>query len=342
MKKLYFTLLSTIISVGISNAQTLTQANHAPVVGDNYATRQVDSSGIGPGASGAGAVWTFTNLAIRTATTTYTVGTVASTGSTSSYPSASVAVSGNNVSFYSSTSADLKYWGGTIKIATNDITLQYSTPAIYAKYPMSLSTSSNSAISGSLTTIIGSGTFTGNCNVIADGTGTLALPAATYSNCIRVTTTQTINFVIPAFVPDGKVLQTTYDYYSSGTKYPLFSINTSSFSATVLSMPQSATQTLVTIATTPQTSIKENQKEVAGLKLFPNPAKNTLSVSFTNDNAELASVEIVNTLGQLVKKDNLGNVKGQHNIDLKNIQPGMYIVVVYVGNAVSVQRITVE
>jgi hypothetical protein len=55
MKKLYFSLLSIVLGLGMK-AQ-LTQGNHAPANNDMYSTWQCDSTGIAPGASGAGVVW---------------------------------------------------------------------------------------------------------------------------------------------------------------------------------------------------------------------------------------------------------------------------------------------
>ncbi len=345
MKKLYFTFLTAILSVSVANAQTLTQANHAPTVGDSYATRQCDSTGISAGASGAGALWTF-NMAIRTATTNFTGVTVASTGSTSIYPSASVAVkSGANTdkNYYSSTASDLKYWGGVFSVATQPITLYYGVPAIFAKYPMSLATTSNSAVSGSLTTILGGGTFTGNCTVIADGTGTLALPTGTYNSAIRVKTTQTLDFSIPS-TAQGSIIETVYDYYSSTQKYPMFTIHSSAFTATVFSLPQSATQTVVTINTGTMSAVQEMNKEVSNLNIFPNPAFNNVNLTYSNDNGENASYEMINAIGQVVKKENLGNEKGKanHSVSLTGIESGIYFVKVAVGNAVSVQKITIR
>jgi hypothetical protein len=51
-------LLSALVILSLNNlAQTLTQANHAPSVGDTYSTLQCDSSNVSINGSGANYNW---------------------------------------------------------------------------------------------------------------------------------------------------------------------------------------------------------------------------------------------------------------------------------------------
>src|SRR5437868_13288778 len=96
MKKIY-TLIAAAFCISSVNAQTLTQANHAPIIGDSYQTVNCTTVGVNPGGNGAGQTWNFSALTVQTTTTTNNGVTVASTGSASTYPSANVAVaSGTN------------------------------------------------------------------------------------------------------------------------------------------------------------------------------------------------------------------------------------------------------
>jgi len=129
MKKLYFTILSAMLGLAV-NAQTLAITNHSLVIGDIFKTRQCDSTGISPGGTGSAQTWNFAALNTRTASASmnYTVVTVASTGSATSYPSAGLATSpgANNNSFYSYNGNDYNYYGGNLTIGPVALTFTYT------------------------------------------------------------------------------------------------------------------------------------------------------------------------------------------------------------------------
>ena len=339
MKKIYTTLLAAILVSGL-NAQTLTQANNAPIIGDAYGTRQCDSTTISPGANGAGATWNYSTIAVRTPTLNYAGVSAASTGSAASYPSAAVAVGqgANKYSFYSSTATSLSYWGGNVIIGGQNAVLSYTSPSCMANYPMSLGSSTTSTVGGSLTILGNNGTFTGTVTANASGSGTLMLPSATFNNVLKVVTTQNFNATIP--LGSATISMIRYDYYSAAAKYPMFTISTS----TVVSLAGTNTETIVTVNTAFSLGVKEIQNSVANLNFYPNPAKGNLTVSFTNANGENASYEMINAIGQTVKKEILSNEKGQvnQNISLEGIESGIYFIKVYVGNGTSVKKVTVQ
>jgi LEA14-like dessication related protein len=61
--------------------------------------------------------------------------------------------------------------------------------------------------------------------------------------------------------------------------------------------------------------------------LYPNPANETLNIF---SNSELSEVKIYNTLGQLVTKQNA--TSNQTSINVSNLNKGVYIVAVQIGN----------
>ena len=114
MKKIY-SIIAAAVCVSSLNAQTLTQANQAPIVSDSYQTVDCSTVGINPGGNGAGQTYNFSTLTVLTNTATNTGVTVASTGSATTYPSASVSIqTGTANAFYSSSATLLRYWGGDI------------------------------------------------------------------------------------------------------------------------------------------------------------------------------------------------------------------------------------
>ena len=355
MKKLYFTLLLIFACLTSFHAQVLLlQSNHALVVGEMYNMYQIDSTGITPGSIGTGVVWNFTATPTRTTipvNNTFT--TVSSIPSGSLYPSATVVETNSTAkNFYSSTSSQLNFWGGNFTALTQSVDYSFSSPAIFAAYPMSYGTSTvSSAFTGTIQSGTNNGTLSnGTSNLNADASGTLNLPGRSFPNVLRVYTYTGFNFSIPAFFATGDVQQKTWDYYSQLTNYPstklvpLYKIVTSTIT---VSTPTNVVQTSTIVLLNKDyqyVGINESVKEISNLNLFPNPAKNNFNLSFVNENAEVVLVEITNALGQTIKKENLGSTKCLINqsIDITNIEAGVYFVKVNVGHKSSIKKITIQ
>lgn len=312
MKKLYFSLLSVALGLSL-NAQTLTQTNHAFANGDMFSTYQMDSTNISPGASGAGATWNFASVATRSSVVNnYS----ATTSSNANYPSAGVVVASStaNPSFYSSTSTDMKYWGGNLVVGGIPATINYTSAAVQAAYPMGLNTAQSAVTGGSLVVLGNNGTFTGNSNVILDGIGTLNTPGGSFLNALRVVTSQTINFA--AGIATGAVTQVNYDYYASGTKAPMFTISTSSLTSNIGAPSQ---QTVVTRYKALSTGI--NSVEIASneVLVYPNPSTTYVNFVIENKNAVFISVYDIN--GKLIENKSFN---GSLKLDVSNYSNGIY------------------
>jgi hypothetical protein len=343
MKKIY-TLIAAAFCVAASNAQILIQSNHAPAVGDMYQTVDCSTVGVNPGGNGTGQTWNYSTISVLSTTVTHNGVSVASTGSAAAYPSASVALSigtGTN-NFYSSSPTILQYWGGNVEMGGQQVTLTYTSPAIYATYPFSFGSTTNSTIGGSVTASpVGPGTFSGTGTVTATGTGMIMLPGGyNFNNILKVTTSQAMLANLP--IGTATLTQNKYDYYSSLSRYPLFSITTSTLGTTF----GVTTETMVTINNNYKTvGINESTTNVlSNVSVYPNPAKDHTNISFTNENAENASYQLVNVLGQSIRQQAIPSVKGEtlFIVDLNGIESGIYFVKLTVGNKTSVTKITVQ
>ncbi|MCD6019843.1 MAG: RNA-binding protein [Bacteroidetes bacterium] len=315
MKKILLSLFS-IVSVAAS-AQTLTYANHAPAWGNApYQTSQCDSVGVVPGASGAGAVWSFTPTNLHSSKT-YTTSNTLPTNTL--YPASNVSVysSTSDVAYHNTNASSFKYYGGNLVINSYALSVVYSAPAIYAVYPMSLSTSTTAATSGTINLTSPfpvSQAFTGNCSVMADATGTLVLPAKTFTDVIRVATTQTIT------ASAATVYQSNYDYYSVGSsKAPIFSIQTSTIN--VVAQP-SSTQTVVYVQ--PNYSVvgvNEVPATAINLSVFPNPTSNF--INFSTVSLEAVKVTALDMTGKVIANETIEN--GKSTINTASFSAGVYM-----------------
>ena len=58
------------------------------------------------------------------------------------------------------------------------------------------------------------------------------------------------------------------------------------------------------------------------LNIYPNPANNKIKINFKNQQG-LSKVSILNIAGQTLVKEQI-NLKGESEINIENIPPGMY------------------
>lgn len=79
------------------------------------------------------------------------------------------------------------------------------------------------------------------------------------------------------------------------------------------------------------------------MNVYPNPATNNVNVDFTLQNDADATVELLNSLGQVVNTQVLGNVSGDQSvsIDVASLEAGMYIVKVKTTNGEITKRISI-
>ena len=312
-------LLSFTFLTLLGSAQTLTQANHAPAVGNPiYAMYQCDSAGISPGGSGAGQNWNYAITEHLSILNTYT--TNASSNVAFNPADVSVSSATNNTVYYKSSPSALNYYGGDISIAAFDLNVKYTSPAVVAIYPMSLNSTTTSATSGSVNVISPlptSGTFNGSCVVTADATGTLTLPAKTFTNVIRVVTSQTLS----ANIAGGATVNLlVYDYYSTdASKAPILTINTSTISSLI---GGTSTQTIVSVQKNYDVvGLNEFQKSNIELSVFPNPSTNV--VNFSTSSLEADKVSVFDITGKIIATEVME--MGKAKMNTANFANGVYL-----------------
>lgn len=315
MKKILLSL--SVFAALAANAQ-LTQANHTPSFWDPvYTVNQCDTitSGV-PGATGAGAMWSYTPTVHTSIQKTYM--TSLSTNGAFAPADGVVSAGSNDASYYRTDNPNaLPYYGGNIFVNGVNAVVKYGSPAIVASYPMSLNTSTSSVTSGTVNVTSPfpvTTSFTGNCNVLADATGTLSLPGRMFNDIIRLTTTQNI-------VASGTatINLLTYDYYSQGSsKAPILSVQTS----TIASFSGTSTQTITTLQKDYVTvGLKETKAGSTELSVFPNPASSV--INFNTDHAEATKVTLYDLTGKAVANELFED--GRSKITVSSLSNGMYL-----------------
>lgn len=86
-------------------------------------------------------------------------------------------------------------------------------------------------------------------------------------------------------------------------------------------------------------NIQQNQE----IKIYPNPATDKLSIELTNPFDELQSISITNVLGQSVYAENLSANTFKAEINLSNLQKGVYLIeVVTLRNGKKFRKVVLE
>jgi hypothetical protein len=316
MKKLYFSLLSVAFVSGMIAQTTITDANHTPVSGETFQTKQCDPTSVSVGGNGNSVVWNFNSIVTLT---NPAVSYLASSGPFMGWPSASVSVgsSTSDVAMYSGTATELKYWGGNLTLGGVAAQLQFTAPAVFMAYPTSLNSGTTSNISGSVAALGNSGLFGGTCSSTALATGTMALPSATFNSVIRVTTSFAITFTIQG-IP-GSANRILNEYYSlANSKYPVLAID-----ASTLSGLGTSTQTFVYLQNNYQTlGAKENGAEVSvKVNAYPNPAADILHI--VSEGALAKNILVYDATGKQIESQTL--INGSCNLNTSNYPNGLYI-----------------
>jgi hypothetical protein len=315
MKKI---LLSLSVFTALAAQAQLTQANHTPSFWDPvFSINQCDTIPTGvPGASGAGALWSYTPTVHASIVKTYS--TSYSLDASFNPADGVVKSSPSDASYYKTNSAtSLSYYGGNISVNGVAAVAKYSAPAIVASYPMALNTSTSSVTSGTVNVTSPfpiSAPFTGNCNVLADATGTLVLPGRTFDDIIRLTTTQ--NLVASG---TATINLLTYDYYAPGSsKSAILSVQ----SSTISSFSGTSTQTITTLQKDYTTVGMKDAKPLATeLSVYPNPASSV--INFSTMSMEAYKVTVYDVTGKVIATELFEESKSKLNIS--SLNNGMYL-----------------
>lgn len=94
--------------------------------------------------------------------------------------------------------------------------------------------------------------------------------------------------------------------------------------------------------TTELVSVEENT--VSDFNIYPNPTNGVANVEFNVASSNNVTVDVINTLGQVVLNNNLGTVSGAQkvNINGNNLESGIYFVNIKIGDKTTTQKLTVS
>jgi hypothetical protein len=355
MKKIYL-LAFSLIGISQANAQiTLTKAGFEPTIGDTYDTKDLDSNmtALPMNISGTNVLWNVTSVFEAGTVNTYSY--TAPTGTaTSSYPGTTIVQenqTSGDMSYFKSTATSYELLAANISIGGIGAELNYNTnSAVIASYPITMGYTNNDTGAGTISASGNSGTFTSTIQTTADATGTLnfnGLASANYMNCLRLKTVQHINFSLSymGFPVTGTVDQVIYNYYVSAFKAPLFTVNYNHVQAAIPGTPIDQHQDMLSCLSNVVVGIGEKSVNDITFKAYPNPASSEVLVHFVLTQKESYTIDIINTMGQVVRtvaKPDLQPGLYNESININGLAAGVYHLKVSGKNSTGIEKLVIE
>jgi hypothetical protein len=307
MKKIFWSILllpaTALCQPTLNNAENFTNGTILKFINCN--------TNVNEGNSGPNQIWNFSTLSPLGDTITESIVLPSSTPNASLYPSANLVQQYSNGSFVyvNKTVNENKMVG----YSEPGLDISYPDPILFAKRPVTYGSVFTDTFTSSFTAnsfnFSGSGTVT----ISADAYGTLILPNATYSNVLRLTTTQiqvdTLLQFSTTYTTTVKVIR-WFDATHVSALLKIDSTGSPSFN-------QKRVEYLLNESVT---GIQEEQKDSEFL-LYPNPAKDRITfMGVENGEVALYNVTGAKMMEQKTKQ-------GINTIDVSLFSEGVYYLV---------------
>ncbi len=305
MRHLIFTTLFLSICFFSSAQITLTADVHNPNVGDAF-EQNINSdpgSGFNEGPSGANVTWDFSNLTAST-----TRGVTIQEADNPDFPNADIFYSQvGTYSYFGTTNDAFVYWG----IFTDQAVIAYTDGEDQVRFPLTYGDSYSDTFSGSYESFGMTFDREGTVNVEADAYGTLITPDATYSNALRIQIVRNTTDYQDG-TPSGSTVDTIYYWYAGDINFPVMTYFRNYSEGSLVGESVNYL--------TDDGSLAINNTEMASFKVYPNPASNSLNLTY--DNQQVRHIQIIDVQGRLVKQFS-GKVE---RILTSNLTAGTYFV----------------
>ena len=270
------------------------------------------------GSAGAGQTWDFGDLTADSTGTVYVEAPNSVPGG-AGFPNATAAVvAPDGTQILEANAIGLFVLGGELFGQS----APFTDPAQYLAYPCTYQTGWEDNYGG--TADIGGLPIELQGQVIgyADGYGTLALPEGVVTDVLRVQRTDVLSIV--TFLGNFELTTEVFQFYKAGIDIPVLEI--SSLSGDLMGEPLLVqTMRWVDLATV---SVNELASRKIDLTIFPNPASDNVQVAFDLGDRALASIELLDMSGRVVRNFNgLGTGHGSQLVTLPvgGIASGSYL-----------------
>jgi hypothetical protein len=301
--------IAALLSAASAIAQPTIQANQynyvsAPGFVYKYLSGQ---TAISPGASGANVTWDFSTL-VGSSTLNYTTASCPGDANCGTFPGANqvIGVSTAAKVYFNKSSNSLEEVG---ELASG--TIVFSDPMKMMQFPVTFNQTFNDSYASSGA----SGSKNGTLSSTIDAYGTLKTPTGTYTNVLRQ------KIVENATVVSGSTpLQMTITHYywiAPGIHHYLMAVLSTQITGLPVPVPTTYVATYTTQSSTP-TGIADNEALSQEITVYPNPAKEKLTIQTAS--LDIKDIEVYNVLGQKMLTQSFTNKSNSASITMDNLQ----------------------
>ena len=78
------------------------------------------------------------------------------------------------------------------------------------------------------------------------------------------------------------------------------------------------------------------------IKVYPNPSNGNVYVEFLNQNETIVNLQITDVVGKEIRQENLSASQGKINIDMSNLNSGVYFITAKTASGISTQKIILQ
>ena len=330
MKKRFTLILLSVIAAFSLQAQVvITYATHAPQIGDIISSVYSDAyTNINYGNAGANQTWDFSAYTVTGDVETGTFVDPATTLWAGQVPNSNIAmrslIRDEVVQFMNVSSSVLKanYLGAYVEemniltAYTDDMDIMHFPFAYGDSYTDTYGYTSENPEWGM--TMITEGTVASE----ADAYGTLITPNGTFTNVLRIKSTDTENYetwMNGTLVDSGTTIYVTYDWYDISSKYPVVSIDYD---------PEYPEETSITYFSM---STGNNEMESTTLSVCPNPANDLVKINTSDyhvgDKMNILNANGMRVFSTTIQDDNLV-------LPVSDFNNGLYFIVIATENGV--------
>ncbi len=310
--KTIFTLAFIFFSLTVIAQPTFNAGDLNFVVGETFAAKSADTTGIFQGPSGANQIWNFT-LTASGGDAFAQVLNVNSVSFSGAFPSANIVVKDSNAfgdagyTFFNQSNDSLVLLGlVSVSSFTNIDTIIYNNPALYYQYPFTYLSTYNdfSQISFGINASIN------KSSVVYDAYGDMTINGVLFSNVIRKHQFDTTFF---GGTSPTIIYYESFEWLTLGEKLPLLTISYFRFGITGSYEKDVAFNSNIFTK-------MEQLKNESLLEMYPNPAHDELKIS----NALKGDLyyEIRDLSGKKVASDQFR--KNFKTIDIRALEIGVY------------------
>jgi hypothetical protein len=322
----YFSIAMAMATIADSYSQpTITSAGTVPRVGDVYVLTETDYTA--PGSAGANQNWDFSALpSVTNKTVQYQ--TPSSTPHGASHTTSNLALNDDPDYYYmQSTSSALTVTGVFTSIISENVTFQ--NPQDLMRFPATYNMTYVDTFKAVFSFGGNPGKRTGTATVLVDGYGSLMLPGQTYTDVVRVKTTEnsvdSIEFSTGFWTQVNQTATVRYEFFKEGINMQLLRIETSSSSSF-------GDDTIMYYNSTPGLAMAENS-HFGSLSIDPNPALDNISLKWEGVSDEPLTVSIIAADGRVVWTGKADGAVSK-NLDVRFLTAGVYIALLNNGGKV--------